>query len=131
MASEIELIANVARYHRRAFPKKSHVNLARLSADDRRLIARLSGILRIADGLDRTHAQSVTGVKVRALRGRLRLSLQSHASPQVERLEAERKSDLFSKAFNTDVELVWVRPRTRRGAPATPTRPRLHVAAAG
>jgi exopolyphosphatase / guanosine-5'-triphosphate,3'-diphosphate pyrophosphatase len=129
--AEIELIANVARYHRRAFPKKSHVNLARLSADDRRLIARLSGILRIADGLDRTHAQSVTGVKVRALRGRLRLSLQSNASPQVERLEAERKSDLFSKAFNTDVELVWVRLRTRRGAPATPTRPRLHVAAAG
>jgi exopolyphosphatase/guanosine-5'-triphosphate,3'-diphosphate pyrophosphatase len=129
--AEIELIANVARYHRRAFPKKSHVNLARLSADDRRLIARLSGILRIADGLDRTHAQSVTGVKVRALRGRLRLSLQSNASPQVERLEAERKSDLFTKAFNTDVELVWVRPRTRQRAPATPTRPRLHVAAAG
>ncbi len=129
--SEVELIANVARYHRRAFPKKSHENLSRFSPDDRRLVARLSGILRIADGLDRTHAQSVTGVKVRAIRGRLRLNLESRSSPQVERADAERKSDLFKKAFDTDVELSWVRPRTRGRTASAPSRPRLHVVAVG
>ncbi|HEX5576594.1 MAG TPA: Ppx/GppA phosphatase family protein, partial [Gemmatimonadales bacterium] len=56
---EVELIANVVRYHRKAFPRKRHENLAYLDRADRRLIARLSGILRIADGLDRTHSQSV------------------------------------------------------------------------
>ncbi len=124
---EVELIANVARYHRRAFPKRSHENLARLPGEERRLIARLSGILRIADGLDRTHSQSVTGVKVRALRGRLRLGIEAGSSPQVECADAERKSDLFKRAFRTEVELVWrparARSRVARG-------PRLHVVAA-
>jgi len=126
---EVELIANVVRYHRRAFPKQRHANLAYITKTDRKLIARLSGILRIADGLDRTHSQSVTGLKVRALRGRLRMTLQASASPQIERADAERKSDLFRKAFKTDVELVWhpVRNRAKtRGAPRTP---RLHVVA--
>ena len=47
---EVELIANVVRYHRKAFPRKRHENLAYLDGSDRRLIARLSGILRIAEG---------------------------------------------------------------------------------
>ena len=125
---EVEQIANVARYHRRAFPKRSHENLARLSSDERKLIARLSGILRIADGLDRTHAQSVTGVKVRVLRGTLRLSLQAKSSPDVESTDAERKSTLFRKAFDTEVQLVWRAARARR---TTTRHPRLRVVAAG
>ena len=104
---EVELIANVARYHRRAFPKKSHENLARLPAEDRGLIRQLSGILRIADGLDRTHSQSVSTVAVRALRGRIRIGIEAASPPEVELGDAERKSGLFSKAFDTEVELVW------------------------
>ena len=129
--TEIELIGNVARYHRRAFPRKSHENLIRLSPEERRLIARLSGILRIADGLDRTHSQSVTRVKVRAIGDRLRLSLEAPADPIVERAEAERKSDLFTKAFRTEVELVWRRSRVRGAGASAPTRPQLRVMAAG
>jgi exopolyphosphatase/guanosine-5'-triphosphate,3'-diphosphate pyrophosphatase len=102
-----------------------------MSAEERRLIARLSGILRIADGLDRTHSQSVSGITVRAIGNRLRLSLQAPADPVVERAEAERKSDLFSKAFGSDVELVWRGSRKRRAGAATPARPRLRVMAAG
>ena len=128
---EVELIANVARYHRRAFPKKSHENLARLPSDDRRLIGQLSGILRIADGLDRTHSQAVTGITVRALHDRLRLSIQAGSSTEVERADAERKSDLFSRAFDTEVELVRSPSRARSRAATAPRGPRLHVAAAG
>jgi exopolyphosphatase/guanosine-5'-triphosphate,3'-diphosphate pyrophosphatase len=127
---EVELIANVARYHRRAFPKKSHENLARLPVDERRLIARLSGILRIADGLDRTHSQSVTGVKVRALRNRLRLGIEAGSSPEVECADAERKSDLFRRAFDTKVELVWRHTRRRTRVARETRGPRLHVVAA-
>src|SRR3954470_8625752 len=101
---EIELIANLVRYHRRAFPRKRHENLAPMTADERRLIARLSGILRIADGLDRTHSQTVSGVKLRAIKDRLRLNIEAPASPQVESADAQRKSDLFRKAFDTDLE---------------------------
>ena len=48
---EVELIANVARYHRGALPKRKHKNLARLSSDDHRRVQRLAAILRLAGGL--------------------------------------------------------------------------------
>jgi len=128
---EVELIANVARYHRRAFPRRRHQNLAHLSGQDRRLIAKLSGILRVADGLDRTHAQSITGLQVRSVRGRVRLSLEAAALPEIECADAERKSDLFRKAFATDLEMVWRPTRSRRKVTSVPRAPRLHVVAAG
>ncbi|HEV2083604.1 MAG TPA: hypothetical protein VGR09_00865, partial [Gemmatimonadales bacterium] len=100
------------------------------TVDERRLIGRLSGILRIADGLDRTHSQAVTGLKVRALRNRLRLNIEAGASPEVECADAQRKSDLFRKAFDTKVEMVWRRSRARRRVAGAPRGLQLHVAAA-
>jgi exopolyphosphatase / guanosine-5'-triphosphate,3'-diphosphate pyrophosphatase len=126
---EVELIANVVRYHRKAFPRKRHENLAYLDASDRRLIAQLSGILRIAEGLDRTHSQSVTAVKVRALRGRLRMSVEAKSFPEIEVADAARKADLFRQAFDTDVELAWHPMRSRARLNGNPRGPRLHVVA--
>ena len=128
---EVELIANVARYHRRAFPKKSHENLAQIPGDERRLISQLSGILRVADCLDRTHSQSVSGVRPRMLRSRLRLDIEAISQPEIERADAERKSDLFRRAFQTELELAW-RQSQKRGRPVTqPRSRRLQVVAAG
>jgi exopolyphosphatase / guanosine-5'-triphosphate,3'-diphosphate pyrophosphatase len=125
---EVELIANLVRYHRKAFPKKRHENLAYLDRNDRRLIARLSGILRIAEGLDRTHSQSVTGVRLRALKGRLRVSVEAKSFPEIEILDAARKADLFHKAFGTDIELAWhpVRAQSKTNGAG---RNRLHIVA--
>jgi exopolyphosphatase/guanosine-5'-triphosphate,3'-diphosphate pyrophosphatase len=127
---EVELIANVVRYHRRAFPRRRHENLAYLEARDRKLIAKLSGILRIADALDRTHSQSVSGVNLRAVRGRLRVSVEAKVFPEIECADAERKADLFRKAFKTDVEVVWRPLRTRANTNGALRPPRLQVIAA-
>ena len=51
---EIELIAQIARYHRKGLPKTEHGAFAALSVDDQHLVRALSGVLRIAIGLDRT-----------------------------------------------------------------------------
>jgi exopolyphosphatase/guanosine-5'-triphosphate,3'-diphosphate pyrophosphatase len=125
---EVELIANLVRYHRKAFPKKRHENLAYLDRNERRLIARLSGILRIAEGLDRTHSQSVTGLKLRALKGRLRVSVEAKSFPEIEILDAARKADLFRKAFGTDIELAWHPVRTQSKTNGA-GRNRLHIVA--
>ncbi len=106
-AREVELIANVARYHRRAYPKKKHTNLARLRKRDRRLVRFLSGILRVADGLDRTHAQAVSSVTPELEDERIRLIVEAEAPPQVELWDADRKAGLFEKAFATALELQW------------------------
>jgi exopolyphosphatase/guanosine-5'-triphosphate,3'-diphosphate pyrophosphatase len=124
---EIDVIANVARYHRKAFPRKRHENFARLDRGDRRLVRVLAGILRVADGLDRTHTQRVTGVTCEVRRGQIRLSLQAPSDPRVEIWDAERKAGLLAEAFGgkaNPLRFLWHRP-ARRQAPA------LRLAAAG
>ena len=61
---EVELIALVARYHRRVTPKKSHEGFALLGARQRRTTRMLSALLRLAEGLDRSHLQPLDGVAV-------------------------------------------------------------------
>lgn len=109
-AREVELIANIARYHRRAFPKKKHENFVRLKKPDRRLVSHLSGILRIADGLDRTHTQVVTQLDCKIKRKSIRIVVTADAPPQVELWDANRKAGLFEKAFGRRVKLVWRAP---------------------
>lgn len=111
---EVEVIANVARYHRRARPRKAHENFARLDRPDRRLVRQLSAILRVADGLDRTHGQLVDGVKVRVEGERLRLRLEASVNPQVEITDALRKGGLFERTFGVELTIGWNRGRPRR-----------------
>jgi len=54
-ADEIEMIANLARYHRRALPRRKHATQQALPGNNRRTLEVLSALLRIADGLDRSH----------------------------------------------------------------------------
>jgi exopolyphosphatase/guanosine-5'-triphosphate,3'-diphosphate pyrophosphatase len=127
-AREVELIANVARYHRKAAPKKRHPNFARLDRPDRRLVRHLAAILRVADGLDRTHTQRINAVGVEVGRGRARLVLAADADPQVERWDADRKAGLFARVFGSAPALVWTRPAAAPRQSAR-RRPRLRLAA--
>jgi exopolyphosphatase/guanosine-5'-triphosphate,3'-diphosphate pyrophosphatase len=120
-AREIELIANVARYHRRAFPKRKHRNFSRLDRGERRLVRRLSGILRVADGLDRTHSQAVTGLSCRVGDGWVRLFVTATRDPAIELEDAQRKADLFTRAFRSELTLATARRRPKgRARPRAP-----------
>ena len=59
---EIEVIALVARYHRQATPKKSHEGYGDLNNALRRTVRVLSAVVRLAEGLDRSHAQALGGI---------------------------------------------------------------------
>ncbi|HEY2825266.1 MAG TPA: HD domain-containing protein, partial [Gemmatimonadales bacterium] len=107
---EIELIANVARYHRRAFPKRSHPTFDRLARGDRRLVRYLAGILRVANGLDRTHSEAVSSVRCRVGRGRIHLVLEARRQPQVEVWDAERESELLARVTDARITVAWAKP---------------------
>jgi len=62
---QVDLVALVARYHRRSEPKARHPEFAALNEHDRNLVRRLAAILRVADGLDRSHTQGVQAARVR------------------------------------------------------------------
>ena len=105
---EIEIIANVARYHRRSEPKARHPNFAKLPETDRRIVRTLSGILRIADGLDRTHTQTVKAVRLTIQGTQALFTIDSAEEPGVEIWGAERKSDLFAKQLGLEPRFQWV-----------------------
>ncbi len=59
---EIEIIALVARYHRQSTPKKSHEGYGDLAGGLRRTVKALGAMVRLAEGLDRSHAQALGGI---------------------------------------------------------------------
>jgi exopolyphosphatase / guanosine-5'-triphosphate,3'-diphosphate pyrophosphatase len=61
---ERALVALVSRYHRRKGPKKKQKEFAGLPGEDQAIVRRLSGILRIAEGLDRGHSAIVEKLTV-------------------------------------------------------------------
>jgi exopolyphosphatase/guanosine-5'-triphosphate,3'-diphosphate pyrophosphatase len=102
------VIANVARYHRGAVPKRRQGNFGALDKTLRRRIRRLAAILRIADGLDRGHVGAVKDVRVRWLKRALRISpVPARANRmRLELLGAHNKSGMLAKAAGIPVEIV-------------------------
>jgi exopolyphosphatase/guanosine-5'-triphosphate,3'-diphosphate pyrophosphatase len=114
-----ELVANVARYHRRSGPKKKHENFARLSRADRDTVRRLSAILRVADGLDRTHMERIDQVRCVCGPGRVRVRIRATSVPDVDLWGAQQKGKLFEKVFGLKLRFEWqpahsIRLRRRR-----------------
>ncbi|HEX2778919.1 MAG TPA: Ppx/GppA phosphatase family protein [Gemmatimonadaceae bacterium] len=103
------VIANVARYHRGARPKKQHRNLAALDKATRKRIKRLAALLRVADGLDRGHVGAVGAVKVRWTARAIRLTIVPASTSRSVRLEgwgASRKVVLLERVAKTRVLVV-------------------------
>jgi exopolyphosphatase / guanosine-5'-triphosphate,3'-diphosphate pyrophosphatase len=95
---ERELIANIARYHRKSLPRKKHDQYVRLAPEDQVLVARFGGIVRLCDGLDRRRNCAVQAVECTLTRGALRLALKGHDDLSVELFGAKDKSDLLQIA---------------------------------
>jgi exopolyphosphatase/guanosine-5'-triphosphate,3'-diphosphate pyrophosphatase len=105
---ERELVAIISRYHRRSGPRRKHPELAALSAADQAIVRRLSGLLRVADGLDRGHSASVKSVQVELAPEALRLRLTPEERGGDLGLECwggSRKADVLSKLLRRDVEI--------------------------
>ncbi len=97
---EIEIIAEVARYHRGARPKASHPSFAALNGWQQEAVRRLAALLRIANALDRTHALRV--VELYASLGKRKRVVVEVLSPYDVGLElaaARYRSDLFRDVF--------------------------------
>jgi exopolyphosphatase/guanosine-5'-triphosphate,3'-diphosphate pyrophosphatase len=106
--AEIEIIAQIARYHRKSAPKASHAEFGRLSPEDQRLIKTLSGILRVAIGLDRSHDGRVRSVMAQTRRDRLVVEAESKRGKEIslELYTANERSDLLEEMLGQRVEIV-------------------------
>lgn len=100
------LVALISRYHRKRGPTKKHEEFALLSTDEQEAVRRVSGILRVADGLDRGHTAAVDRITVALEHGKCVI----RASPRLKNADvslevwgAQRKSDVLARMLGCDV----------------------------
>ncbi len=103
-SDEVAIMANVARYHRRGIPKAQDQGFKLLTSDQRKIVFCLSAILRIADGLDRSHFSVVKDLKVE-LGNPVRLHVAFRYDPELELWTCERRKKLFEKIFRCRLEI--------------------------
>lgn len=103
---EIEIIANIARYHRKSHPKIKHENFNKLDEQSKGLVKKLAGILRIADALDRSHKAVVNDIDIGIKDKVLEINLKSCSSdPSLEIWGANIRKGLFEESFGYEVKL--------------------------
>lgn len=101
---ERELIATVARYHRRSAPKDRHPEFAELTPEERIVVRRLAALLRVADGLDRGHRRHVRSLKVSRKGKGLFIDVLADAGAELEVWSAQQKADLLSEIVGGPVQ---------------------------
>jgi exopolyphosphatase/guanosine-5'-triphosphate,3'-diphosphate pyrophosphatase len=120
---EIEIMAQVARGHRKQVPKLADPELQALPRAARRVVRGLAALLRTADALDRTHFGAVRRLRVALSAAHLVIGVEADAEEaELELWAAERRADLLARLLERPVVLR----RARSGAAALP-----HLRASG
>ncbi|WP_447986765.1 Ppx/GppA phosphatase family protein [Nitrospira sp. Nam74] len=107
-AEEIEIIANIARYHRRAVPHMEHAAFKTFLPSQRRTVEVLSALLRIADGLDRSHFSVVQDIDVKLGRP-VTIRVYTSGDAELELWAAKNRADLFEKVFKRSLQFEVIR----------------------
>ncbi len=102
-SDDLHVIANVVRYHRKSLPTSGHTTFVALRREQRMQVLKLSAILRVADALDRGHAQRVRSVRVEIVDGDVILNCDSTGDISIERYGFDAKADMFEEVFGLTV----------------------------
>jgi exopolyphosphatase/guanosine-5'-triphosphate,3'-diphosphate pyrophosphatase len=126
--TELALMSLVARYHRGPTPEPSHQHYRTLSTDAQRRVRQLASLVRIAEGLDRSHFQNVVALRAQLTDAALTLHVATKGDPQLEVWSAGDQGTMFETEFDRTLEVV---PATIEAeAPEQPERPASRVSSA-
>ena len=95
---EVAVVAQIARYHRKAPPEPGHADFQALSASTQKLVMVLGGILRIADALDRTHSARIERAEASVSAEAILVRVKPAGKWDAERVMFEMKSDMLQLA---------------------------------
>jgi exopolyphosphatase/guanosine-5'-triphosphate,3'-diphosphate pyrophosphatase len=116
--NEIEVMALVARYHRRGTPKRSHAEYAHLPAALRRTVRTLASILRVAESLDRSHTQTISGLDLRDRGDDVLMQVRTATDAELEVWATNRHLQPFERLLGKPVRLeATAAPAERLSAP--------------
>ena len=100
--------ANIARYHRKNEPRKWHAMYSRLTLEDKDTVQKLSAILRIADGLDRSHLQRVQSLTVSIKKKAMTMNVHADGDITAETWALRKKTAMFEKVYGLPLNIVEV-----------------------
>ncbi len=101
-----QVVANVARYHRKSLPNMNHIPFKALPPAERKRVEKLAALLRLADALDVEHAGKVAGFSFRKRKRGLVMRLRGGGDMLLERWALARKSNLFEKVFKLKLNVA-------------------------
>ena len=102
---ELAMVACVARYHRKGIPKESHKAYKDLGENDRETVRRLAALLRVGDGLDRSHAGLTIPRRAKQTHGAAVVYVHKNAS--VGDIDAATgKADLFERVYGVRMQIL-------------------------
>lgn len=96
---EREIVARVARYHRRSPPELNHSGMAGLTQAEARTVRKLATLLRVADSLDRSHHQPIKSMDVVNGREVVTLHLKTRHPVDLELWSVEREESYFRRVY--------------------------------
>jgi exopolyphosphatase / guanosine-5'-triphosphate,3'-diphosphate pyrophosphatase len=105
-----EMVACIARYHRRAPPSTKHTIYRDLSPADKKRVKKLAAILRVADALDRGHRSKVRLLEVSTNGTEVSIVPKGAADLALEVWTARRKAELFEKTFERTLRFELPQP---------------------
>ena len=114
---DMQIVATVSRYHRKAVPSPSHPEFAMLPLEDRMVVTKLAAILRVADSLERTHRETPRHLEFRRENDRFVILVPDMEDLSMERVVLQTKGNLFADVFGLTPELREVRSAPANGAP--------------
>jgi exopolyphosphatase/guanosine-5'-triphosphate,3'-diphosphate pyrophosphatase len=101
--AQMEIVANVARYHRKSGPKPQHRNYEQLSAKQRSNVAGLAAILRLANALDRERAGAVRSVELAFKKPKLTMKLTGEGEMLLEKWALSEQREQFESVFGVKI----------------------------
>lgn len=107
--AEVDIVAQVARYHRRAHPCSEHVDFHRLSPTKKQIVLVLASLLRLADAFDRSHLQYVRDLRAHAANGSIEIVLLGETETAREIAAAEKKGHLAEEVFGKKLAIRFER----------------------
>jgi exopolyphosphatase/guanosine-5'-triphosphate,3'-diphosphate pyrophosphatase len=104
--NDVQIVANIARYHRRSPPQATHPQFMALDRSERIAVCKLAAMLRVADAVDKSHTQSIRSPRFERHQGELRVLVPKDTDIRLESLYLEEKGDLFLEMFGLKPTLV-------------------------
>jgi exopolyphosphatase / guanosine-5'-triphosphate,3'-diphosphate pyrophosphatase len=102
---EVELIANIARYHRRALPQRGHPEFMSLEREERMTVSKLSAIIRVANALAKGPYASTRDLKVSRDGDQFIITAENASDLALEKVVLASRGDLFAQVFGKRVVL--------------------------